>query len=547
MRPAFTGYIEPREWRWVLIISCGLALLAFSPFFWISYQSLAGNTDSAFMGLLHGHIDGSANLARMSSAQDGGWLVNYLHTPEPHDGALTDLIYILLGRLAGVTSLSVVVIYHVARVCAAVFMYMTIYHLAATIWSRVRTRRFFFMLASMGSGLGWLFSLWTDGAAYLDLTEPGGFAFYSSLTSVHLPLAIASLCLLASVVITVTRPDETPPPTVNNGGVTVFCVSLVLALLYPLAFLPVAVAFALNILLNWTGDKRINTPQAHWLLWFLVPPLPVLMYYLLVLRHDPIVSGIWTQGLVIAPPSIAAFLISLGLPLLIAVPGLYRAVRRFERDGNQFMLIWLVMIVLLIYLPVGPQVSFIVGVMIPVSYFATRALEDVWMDYLPANPRYALLIVLFPLVFVSNALALVAPIRTIYDDTEMGDTSLHLPFEYADAFRWIAQRDEPDVIVLAAPDVGLWLPVWARVRVVYGHPTQTLDASQKRDAVLAWYSAETCDLDFLRGESGDYRVRYVLYGRMERRIGSAPCLDSLTRVANFATLGIYRYDGRSSP
>lgn len=547
MRPAFTGYIEPREWRWVLIISCGLALLAFSPFFWISYQSLAGNTDAAFMGLLHGHVDGSANLARMSSAQDGDWLVNYLHTPESHDGALTDLIYILLGRLTGVTSLSVVVIYHVARICAAVFMYMTIYHLAATIWSRVRTRRFFFMLASMGSGLGWLFSLWTDGVNYLDLTEPGGFAFYSSLTSVHLSLAIASLCLLASAVIVVTRPDETPPPTVNNGGATVFCVSLVLVMLYPIAFLPVAAAFTLNILLNWTGDKRINTPQAQWLLWFLVPPLPVLMYYLLVMWHDPIVSGIWIQQAINTSPAIHIFVVSLGLPLLIAVPALYRAVRRFERDGNQFMLIWLVTIVLLIYLPVGPQVSFMVGVMIPVSYFATRALEDVWMDYLPANPRYALLIVLFPLVFVSNALVLVAPVRAIYDGGAVNETRLFLPFEYMDAFRWMAARDEPEAVALTAPDVGLWLPVWARARVVYGHPTQTLDATNKRDAVLAWYSAATCDVDFPRGEAGDYRVHYVFYGDIERRIGPAPCLDALTPVVRFGTLRIYRYEGNASP
>jgi hypothetical protein len=44
--------------------------------------------------------------------------------------------------------------FHVARVFASLFMYVALYQLAASIWSRVRARRVFFVVASIGAGLG---------------------------------------------------------------------------------------------------------------------------------------------------------------------------------------------------------------------------------------------------------------------------------------------------------------------------------------------------------------------------------------------------------
>ncbi len=540
-------FIEPREWRWVIIVSCGLALLAISPFFWVSYKNLTLEQDVFFVGALHDYANGAGDLARIYLASTDRWLSSYLHTPEPDGGALIDMVYIILGQLSRLFSVPGVVIYHVVRICAGVFMYLAIYQLAASIWSKIRARRTFFLLVAMGSGLGWLFAPLTDSTAYLDLSQPSAFPFYSTLTSVHLPLAIACLALLASVAVTVMRPDETPAPTVVNGGTLVFMASIILVLLYPLAFVPIALAFLLNIVLSWTADKRINSAQATWLLWFIVPPLPILLYYLIVFQNDTLTGMVWLQEIATRPPPLPAFLLSFGLPLLIAIPGLYRAGRRFERDGNQFMVIWLLVIVLMVYLPTIAQLNFVIGLVIPTMYFATRAIEDFWRDNVPQKLWRWVIVAIVPFIFMSNVTALFTPLNMIYDEA-LYDPPVLLPADYERSFRWLANQPGTQSVVLASPQVSLWIPAWAGLRVVYGHPTQTAQPQTKLAAVRAWYGAESCDVSLLNGEiraeEGDvYRVHYVIDGPLEREMGAMPCLAVLTLETQLGEVNIYRYDG----
>ena len=155
MRTGYTGHITAAEWRWVTIVSVLLVLAAFLPFLWMLIIGLA-DSDWQFMGALHDYTNSAAHLARVYQGTDDRWLLQFLHTPEAQDGTFIGFIYVLLGQLSRLIGLPAVVVFHIARIGASLFMYIALYQLAAGIWMRVRTRRIFFILVAVGSGLGWL-------------------------------------------------------------------------------------------------------------------------------------------------------------------------------------------------------------------------------------------------------------------------------------------------------------------------------------------------------------------------------------------------------
>lgn len=545
MRSGYTGHVTSTEWRWVIVVSSTLVLAAFLPFLWVV---LAGpsTTEWQFMGALHDFQKSASHLAKITQGEQGEWLSHYLHTPEPHNGIIIHSLYIALGRIAQLTSLPPIILFHVARVGAALFMYMAIYYLAAAIWMRVRTRRLFFALAATSAGLGWLASPLTGNPNYPDILPSTFFPFHSTLMNVHFPLVIGAMCILVSAVIEALRPGSTEEPSVTNGGVIVFMFGLALSLFYLQALLPLAVTFIGLMLTRSFLKRQISPREIRWMLWFGVPALPVAAYYVIVNNYNEVVSGIWAQQSVSSPPNPLIFMISLGLPLIIAAPGLLRAVRRFEPDGSQVMLIWLVTMVLTMYLLPGFRTDFALGLMIPLAYFGARGSEDFWFKYIPRPWRLRVLVALLPLMTLSHFFVLFAPVSPLTLGTAEIIPGIFLRRDYTLALRWLeSQRKETDV-ALAAPTVSVWLPGWTGMRVVYGFPAETLDAKTKQNAVEAWYNASdraVCD-DVLNGRyslDGPYTVRYVVYGPEERSLGETVCLSRLLPTVNFGEVTIYRY------
>ncbi|NIV39755.1 MAG: hypothetical protein GWN58_63220, partial [Anaerolineae bacterium] len=77
-------------------------------------------------------------------------------TSEPHDGALVYTFYLALGHLAAALGLPIPVMYHLARICAGLFLLLVAYQFITRFFDRVRARRAAFLLLGFSSGLGWL-------------------------------------------------------------------------------------------------------------------------------------------------------------------------------------------------------------------------------------------------------------------------------------------------------------------------------------------------------------------------------------------------------
>ncbi|MDX2076084.1 MAG: hypothetical protein SFZ02_06610 [bacterium] len=549
MQSDYTGHITTSEWRWVIIISVVLALLAFMPFLWVL---MVGISDSQwrFMGALHDYQNSAIYLSMMEQGAEGKLLMHYLHTPEIHNGAFVEPLYALLGQAASIIRLSPIVMFHVARVGASVFMYLAIYQLASHIWTRVRTRRIFFTFVVVASGLGWILIPLTQSFAYIDLQSPYIYPFFSSLTNVHLPLAIASVALLASLIIVILRPSETVSPTITNGGGLIFGLALLLVVLYPFAYVPIVTAFVINLVIYWADERKITRPHLEWLLMLVIPALPVLLYNALVFQNNVVIQEIWRQQNTTAPSPIL-LLLAVALPFVIALPGLRRVLRRFNRDGDQFMFIWLLAMLAWVYLPVAGQEHFLLGFMLPLGYFATRSIADFWFGFIKRMWQMRVFAAMLPIIGMSHLFVLLTPLYPIAIDRDVNnDAGILLERDYVRAFVWLSRMNSDNrSVILASPNTSLWLPLWTGGAVVYGHPTITTQASFKRQAVIKWYQEteiSQCDNRLLRGEysfrSNQYAVRYVVFGPQEARLGAGACIGLLRPVAYFDSVSIYIYN-----
>jgi hypothetical protein len=532
-------HIAPEEWRWVILASGLLAALTLLPYAG-ALASNAGTTEAQFMGLLANPTDGMSYLAKMEQGYRGEWLFHLPYTPEPHDGAAINLFYLFLGHVARITGLSLLLVYHLARVAAGLFMYCALYQFGATVWTRLRPRRLFFGLTAVASGLGWLIIALDQGAIdpqanrlLPDLNMPEAFPLYSLYANPHFPLSIGLLALVGSIYVGVFRPGYREEPTLYNQGLILALASVVLSIAQPQALVPLAVALAAYLVVRLVRTHRAPLYEASWCvpLWF--PAAPFLAYYFAITQVNPAMAA-WNAQNVTPSPPLQYYLAAFGPLLVVALPGLGRAVRRFEPYGDQFMLTWLLVNAVLLYVPINLQRRLVIGLIIPIVYFAVRALEDYWSNVISGRLWRPALMALFVIVLPSNLFALVVPLVGAVFSPERGlEANLLIENDYRDMLQWVhdsvpLQTDRHPTVFVASPDVSLFIPPWGGPRVVYGHPYETINAAWKRTTVLDWYDGEDCErlLNGAWWQGQSWQVDYVVLGPRERALGESDHADA---------------------
>src|ERR1051326_3181634 len=68
-----------------------------------------------FVGLIYNPDDPFVYLSWMRQAADGHWLLHNLFTLEPQRGLSFHLLLLVLGKIAAITGLPLIVIYHLCR------------------------------------------------------------------------------------------------------------------------------------------------------------------------------------------------------------------------------------------------------------------------------------------------------------------------------------------------------------------------------------------------------------------------------------------------
>jgi uncharacterized membrane protein len=117
------------------------------------------------------------------------------------------------------------------------------------------------------------------------------------------------------------------------------------------------------------------------------------------------------------------------------------------------------------------------------------------------------------------------------------DPRLFVSADEAAAMDWLRDNSPRDAVVLASPEMGLFIPAWAGRRVVYGHPFETVDAERTKARVETFFAKATA---VERGAMlREWRVAFVFVGPRERALGLADSPPGHAAFRN-ATVTIYQ-------
>jgi hypothetical protein len=471
-----------------------------SPFI-IAAQS--GGEEYVFNGFLLNPLDGNSYLAKMYQGWEGTWRFRLPFTPEPGAGAYLFLFYLGLGHVARLVNLPLLTVFHLARILGCLILLWTLWLFYGMVFQESRPRKLAFALSALGSGMGWL--LITTGSLTSDFWVAETYPFLSSYANPHFPLGL-------SLVIWLVKPSLGRSLDLRTG-LLIGAGALVLSVINPFGIVITIMILGgkYSLLLLKKRQSRHLMKRAL-IVGFM--GLPLLAYDLWVAYTDPVLSSWNTQNLTPSPP-VWDLIISLSPALLLGVWGVIELNRKAGNElktPTSILLIWVGLGLILLYMPIGLQRRFMMGLYVPLAGLAALGLENLTR---PNNRRYGLLTTgLFILAIPTNLVILLAAQSGI----QANDPQIYLTRGEMTSLSWIKEKTEADVLVLSSPEMGLFIPAYTGRRVVYGHPFETVNAEAEEIAVLSFF-----DGGFTLEELADFLdvrdVDFILIGPRERSLG----------------------------
>ena len=233
--------------------------------------------------------------------------------------------------------------------------------------------------------------------------------------------------------------------------------------------------------------------------------LPVLVYTLWVMQADPVLRGWMAQNVTPSPP-VWDYALGYGLILLLAVPGAVSAVRR-RTDTDLLLLAWIGVTAIALYAPFALQRRFSLGLHVPLAILAAMGLYSL-------TKRKSVI----ALVFAATSLTTLIVIVLAIGGGMKRDPRLFVSADEAGAMDWLHENTPRNAVVLASPEMGLFIPSWAGRHVVYGHPFETVNAEQTKTRVEMFFAVGTSRAD-RDAMISHWNAAFVFVGPRERALG----------------------------
>ena len=480
---------------------------------------MRGADGMVFGGFVLNPIDGNSYLAKMQLGWMGEWEFRLLYSADSGDGALLFLFYILLGHVARLSGLSLVVVFHIARILASLGLFLAV----ARFFERAfggnpRMAERAFTLAMVGGGLGVLVLL--GGYLPADVWVAEGYPYLSMFLNPHFPLGLA-------LVLWLIQPEE--DTMLARRPWLRLVLGLLLSIVQPFGVVIVAVVMGVETVWTWLEERKWKLGR---LVWSLALGGPWLVYQFWAIRNDPVLAQWDAQNLTPAPP-LWDLILSLSPALLLAAVGVYRLWKEQGLPGRRTLIGWAVAGLVLIYLPFSLQRRFMTGIYVPMVGLAVFGVEWLWSAKKPRLKG------LWPGLVIASVLTnlmmlLVTTMGVAGEDTD----KLFLTTAERDALLWIRTETEKEAVVLASPEFGMFVPAWTGRRTVYGHPFETVNAAEEERLLARYLSGE------MSGEDSEAYLRkrqatYLIFGPREETLGVPAGLNSRPLVYDVGGVKIF--------
>lgn len=458
----------------------------------------AAGPDWVYSGLLFNPLDGHTYLAKMRQGWQGAWTYRLAFTPQPGPGRPVFLFYLFGGHLARWLHLSLPLTFHLLRLSGALALFFALVRWLEQTLPDPTSRRWALFLVAFGGGLGWL--AWPSGHLAADFWVAEAYPFLSALTNAHFPWALALMLILML-----------PRGCLAQGNVLRAMAAFLLGWLSPFG---VALAGAVDVgMMLWSAERRRWLRRG--LATALGAALPLGIAWWSV-HSQPVLAGWNMQNLTPSLPwwdGLLAF--SPALPMAI------RALQQGIAERHRPLLVWVVAAGWFLLIPWGLQRRMTIGLLVPLSTLAAEAAVR-WRPAL----RWGTLALALPTNLILIAAALFAAFHH--------DPHLYLTRSEADALAWVTTHTPPDTVVVAAPELGAFIPGQTGRFVVYGHPFESVPAEASRQALEDFYAGRL-DADWLQ----QWPSVVVLFGPREQALGAA--VTTLGLVVQYANAEVTVY------
>lgn len=478
-----------------LLLSFVILLIISLPYALAKLFSAPG---TIFGGFLLNPLDGYSYLAKMNEGWAGAWKFTLSYSAETNQGSFIFLFYLFLGHVSRWFGLSTIFVFHLARIISAVALLAALHRFFSFLFSdRPKVAFWAFAFSAAGSGLGWLAAFF--GGFTADFWVAEAYPFLSMYSSPHFSLGLA---ILLWYLVQFYMPfDRRFIPILMAAGV-------LLGIIFPFAIVVAAVLTCGIVAYDFLTKLQIRwqTP-----LLFLASGGLTILYQFIIIRTDPILSA-WDKQNITPSPKILDLLISFSPLIFFAIFEAYRSFRTRSRPII-LLTIWLILGLLLIYFPFSLQRRFLLGYMIPIAGLAASGIMRITAAKAKLVCLVAVCITIPTLLFiVSGGITSVRNPESplVIDKTEMNGIS------------YLAQNSSVGEIVLASPQTGAVIPAYTGLRVVYGHPFETVNALVEKRRVERFFSS-SMDAGSLRWAK-DIGVDWILWGTNEDKIGILPTI-----------------------
>lgn len=510
--------IPLREQRIARCILITLLLAISLPYL---FAALITPSNLAWSGLLFSVDDQNVHLSWARQVQDGAFFLRDLFTTEPLTTGQRPLFFnlypLLMGWLAKLTTLNVVIIYHIVRVAAAGVALWQFHLLTLAVtryedrYSRARIIALF--LLAFTAGAGFLGTIWTNYAQYFDLIDrpEGDFplmpeAFFS-LSAFILPVNMISMGLLAFLYRKVLE---------KKGALPVFIAALVLSNIHTYDALPlVVIVFLWSVWGHYRGDKARFKVGAALIAGAILP----VIYQVIVFRNS---EEFRLKAITLTlPPPLIHLALSLS-PLLIFLPWTRRALR--ELPGARLMFLWVVVTFTMIYAPASlfPFArKMIEGIHLPLCILAALG-ASVLLDRIASSKKRQWIAGAVLLSLTLSPLQCLWWIKNNFEENNSSRWKYAMPpvsvtQGEAGALRTL-NAQQGDGAVLCLIFLGSFVPRAANKPVYMGHWAETLYFGKKLNTGLRFYRGEM-SLEEARAFLQSNHIRWVVQGPFERNMG----------------------------
>ncbi len=542
----------------LLSVACLAVLIGLAGF--IAAVEHAIPDDRVFSGCLFNNVDGWSYRAYANYYRHGGGLaIDNPWATEPKPPAFINLTWLLIGRLMA-AGIPLRVSWHALQALGSCLLLTFLLALIRRLTPDRITAWTAFLLCAFGSGFGWLAALFDptfshDALLTVDFFQTDAFPVMMYWHMPHLPLSWAMLLAIYLFM------HMALSGRGRRWSMVAAAIALPMGFIHPYSFvtiLPVTAAWWLATL-----RRRGRAGLRHLVDIALLAGgmLPGLLYFGLVMPRAPNFIHVW-QGF-IQKPGLVPILLGYGLFVPLALVGLAAAWRKTGRPDERLetILVWLAVQGVL---HIGPFFRFAAhlgeGLLVPMSILAAGGFLDIRRRLLerragsehasPEPPRggpipWAWVVPLVLAVFPSTVYLVGFQVRELGQGRNsglFGDTSASVPRKALEALDFLdRQAGGKYPLVLSGPHAGLYLPAFARIRSLNGHPACVKDSSDKfaMSSFLFGSTAEVADWLWLLET---YPVEFVWWSRAEDRYGAQrpPDRPFMKRIFDNGEVTIYR-------